>query len=80
MWELSALGRFALPLHVDRVRPAWSEAEGPFFAVVTPVEDGDRFDASVVDARGTVHLRMEGYRTVALPGAVDAEALSLVRT
>jgi hypothetical protein len=82
MWELSSLGRFALPTHVDRVRPAAGAGEGraPFSAVVTPNDTGDRFDATVVDAGGRVHVNLEGYRTVALPGGVDPAALARIRT
>jgi hypothetical protein len=80
LWELTEMGRLALPLHVDRVTTlADQSVGGELFAVVTPRED-DRFDAQVVDAGGRVHVILEGYRTIALPGAVDPETLSLLRT
>jgi hypothetical protein len=46
--------------------------------VVEPRAD-DQFDAAVVDDSGHVHLRMEGYRTVALPVAIDAELVEPLR-
>jgi hypothetical protein len=73
IWELGTTGRLALPQHVARVTaPAFEEAHGRLHAVVEPRAD-DQFDAAVVDDSGHVHLRMEGYRTVALPVAIDAE-------
>jgi len=81
MWELCALGRFALPTEVGRVRlladPA--TAEGRIRALVHPSEDGARFDAWVEDDAGTVILSLEGYRTVELPGALDPAALEALR-
>ena len=47
--------------------------------MVEPRTDGDRFDAAVVDDSGRVHLRMEGYRTVTLPAAIDAKLLEPLR-
>jgi hypothetical protein len=76
IWELGTTGRLALPQHVARVTArAFEEAHGRLHAVVEPRADGDQFDAAVVDDSGRVHLRMEGYRTVALPVAIDAELL-----
>jgi hypothetical protein len=46
--------------------------------VVTPRDGG--VDADVVDEGGRVRMRLEGYRTIELPGAVDAEALDPIRS
>ncbi|HMM36911.1 MAG TPA: hypothetical protein PKA62_19575, partial [Thermoanaerobaculia bacterium] len=71
-----------LPLRVERVRPVRPlEAEsGRLHAVVTPSASGDgSFDARVVDANGNVHLVVEGYRTVELPGGAPADRLAPFR-
>ena len=80
LWELGTSGRMALPTHVDRVllydaRPA---QPAPCWAIVTP-GGAARSDASVVDAAGRVLLRLEGYRTIELPGAPDAALLAPIR-
>jgi len=78
VWELGTAGRMALPTHVDRVsRFASRPAEGRLCAVVTPREGGA--DADVVDEAGNVHVRLEGYRTIELPGGVEADALEPIR-
>jgi hypothetical protein len=33
----------------------------------------------VIDETGRVRVRLEGYRTIELPGDVDAEALAPIR-
>ncbi len=80
IWELGTSGRMALPTHVDRVLlyDAGPAKPGPCWAVVTPTGAG-RSDASVVDAAGRVLLRLEGYRTIELPGAPDAALLAPIR-
>ena len=79
VWELGTAGRMALPTHVDRVRRFAPRApEGRLCAVVTPREGGA--DADVVDETGRVHVRLEGYRTIELPGGVEAGALEPIRT
>jgi hypothetical protein len=79
VWELGTTGRMALPTHVDRVtRFAGADAPGALWAVVTPRDDGGT-DAEVIDDAGHVRLRLEGYRTIELPGGIDAEALAPIR-
>jgi hypothetical protein len=72
LWEAGTTGRLALPLHVDRLQligdPATATA--PVFAVASP-SDGDGFDCSVIDDSGRVLLRLEGYSTVSMPGALS---------
>jgi Polyketide synthase dehydratase N-terminal domain/Polyketide synthase dehydratase domain len=81
VWELGTAGRMALPTHVDRVtRFAGADEPGRLWAVVTPRDGGDGTDAEVIDETGRVRVRLEGYRTIELPGAVDAEALAPIRT
>jgi hypothetical protein len=79
MWELGTAGRMALPTHVDRVLPyAAAEPTGPTYAVVTPRADGAT-DAEVVGPDGEVLVRLEGYRTIALPGGPPEAALAAIR-
>ena len=42
------------------------------FAVARPAEDGT-FDCRVVDSRGDVIVRVDGYRTVGLPGGLPED-------
>lgn len=73
----------ALPTHFDRVLYYGAEHPGAVFALVRPRgEFGDgtaKVDADVVDERGHVLLRLEGYSTTALPDAVEAAALEPIR-
>jgi hypothetical protein len=80
VWELGRSGRMALPTHVDRVVPFEGAAENrPMLAVVRP-GDGDGVDAEVLDEDGRVRMRLEGYRTVELPGSLDPGALDPIRS
>jgi len=76
VWELSTRDRYALPSSVGRVRaiePPWGAI---LTATVTANGDGSEFDAEVVGQDGTVYVILEGYRTVELPGAAEAQDLS----
>jgi hypothetical protein len=72
IWDIGRHGRFGLPEHVDRVvlQPAVGPPRGRVEAVVEPTDGG--FDGRVVDEAGSVLVAVEGYRTVELPGALDA--------
>jgi NAD(P)-dependent dehydrogenase (short-subunit alcohol dehydrogenase family) len=80
LWEIVEQSRMGLPLHIDRVcrLRAPDGVEGPLYAVVTPHPDRGTFDAEVVDTAGNVYVQVGGYRTVALPGGVDAEMLKAI--
>jgi acyl transferase domain-containing protein/acyl carrier protein len=70
LWDIGQSGRLALPAHADLIRTLHRPAgQGPLFAVVHPLRGGT-FDCRVVDSAGDVLVRIDGYRTVALPGAV----------
>jgi hypothetical protein len=76
-------GRLALPQHVRRVSvlAGAEEAAPPLQAVVgPPPEDGTGVDVDVVAADGRIVVRLEGYRTVALPGGTEAVAPSTLGT
>ena len=83
VWEMGIEGRMGLPQHIDRVSLLVcdpEEAEGrSLYAVVTPNPLDGSFDAEVVNAKGTCCLQLSGYRTVAVPGAVDAGRLEALR-
>jgi hypothetical protein len=46
------------------------EAQGRLYAVVT-TNDGEAFDAQVIDDAGNLFVELKDYRTVALPGEVN---------
>jgi hypothetical protein len=77
LWEMSRQHRFGLPLHVDRITvlPVAEGAEHDICAIVTHSLEQGSYDAEVVDSTGKCFVRMTGYRTVALPGSVNLEAV-----
>jgi hypothetical protein len=52
-------------------------AQGQLYGVVTPREAS--FDAKVVDNVGNLYVQLSGYRTVALPSAVDTTAFRVLK-
>jgi NAD(P)-dependent dehydrogenase (short-subunit alcohol dehydrogenase family) len=79
VWEIGTSGRMALPMRVAKVVPTGGAGPAGYgHAVVTPRDDGS-FDALVVDGAGRVGLRLEGYRTVSLPGALDDSQVAPLR-
>jgi hypothetical protein len=74
LWEAGREDRLALPAHVDRLRVvgtvAGEEPEGAL-ALAHPIPSRPgAFDCEVLTPDGDVLLRLEGYRTVALPTAL----------
>ena len=82
LWEMGVQGRMGLPQQVRRVCLLRSPdlAEGHLYAVVTPLPDQGCFDAEVLDTKGNCYLHLSGYRTVAIPDAVDAERLKALQS
>ena len=80
VWELATSGRLALPLGIERAEAASSgiTAAGRVTAQATARDDG-AFDVVVSDEAGTVLVRMLGYRSIALPGGGDANAIRLLQ-
>jgi NAD(P)-dependent dehydrogenase (short-subunit alcohol dehydrogenase family) len=80
-WELGVLGRFGLPRSFERVTLLGGRGSGrtPLVAVVRPTDDGEAFDADVVDADGFVVLQLRGYRSTELPGAVGPDQVQTFR-
>jgi hypothetical protein len=81
LWELGVQGRMGLPRYLREVcllsQP--NPAQGKWYAVVIPGSQGS-FDARVLDENGNCCLRLAGYNTVALPGAVDAKRLEQLQS
>jgi acyl transferase domain-containing protein/NAD(P)-dependent dehydrogenase (short-subunit alcohol dehydrogenase family) len=77
IWEMGIEGRMGLPQHIDRVSILRTpdSSEEPLYAVVTPNPSQGSFDVEVVDSKGTCYLRLNHYRTVAVPNAMDAERM-----
>jgi acyl transferase domain-containing protein/acyl carrier protein len=81
VWEMGIEGRMGLPLGIDRVEifGATENVEDRLYAVVTPNAAKGNFDADIVDAKGNCYLRLTGYRTVAVPNAVDTERVKALQ-
>jgi hypothetical protein len=81
IWEMGTQGRMGLPQHIDRVSllRAPESADTSLYAVVTPGHGGEGFNAEVVDTKGNRYLQLSGYRTVAIPDAVNAERLKALQ-
>jgi acyl transferase domain-containing protein/acyl carrier protein/NAD(P)-dependent dehydrogenase (short-subunit alcohol dehydrogenase family) len=81
--EMGTQGRMGLPQHIDCVSslllPASDLADTRLYAVVNCDQSGGSFDAEVVDTKGNRYLHLSGYRTVAVPNAVDAERLKALQ-
>jgi 3-oxoacyl-(acyl-carrier-protein) synthase/acyl carrier protein/NAD(P)-dependent dehydrogenase (short-subunit alcohol dehydrogenase family) len=79
LWEMGAQGRMGLPQHVDCVSSSLlvipESADTRLYALVTPDPDRGTFDAEVLDTKGNRYLQLSGYRTVAVPNAMDADRL-----
>jgi hypothetical protein len=80
--EMGSDGTMGLPLQIGRIEKLRDASEGASFSVVTRRGQGESagFDAQVLDESGNVYLRMEDYRTVELPGAVDADRIAPIRS
>jgi acyl transferase domain-containing protein len=68
LWQAGIDGVLALPARVDRVLWLRDPATAAGGLVATARQTGDSaFDCQVVDAKGRVIVRLEGYHTVAMP-------------
>ena len=71
-WCIEAKDAMAFPLGFDalKVYRAAAEAAGQrLYALLETRDEGQSFDADVVDESGALYLRLRGYRTVARPGS-----------
>jgi hypothetical protein len=80
LWEAGLAGRLALPRHVDAVRLSSVPAEGPDLVATVRPDGRGGFDCVVRDGEGVIRVRVEGYRTVALPDPVPAEVSASIRS
>ena len=74
LWSIEKKQAMALPLGLDAVTAYRQpeEADGKrLYALVTAVDDGQRYDALVVDENGNVFVDLKGYRTVVMPGTTN---------
>ena len=81
VWELGTAGRMALPTHVD-ARRALRRSRRSGCALGrghASVPTGTAWTPRSSTTSGSVRVRMEGYRTIELPGGVDADALAPIR-
>jgi len=81
IWDLATAGRFALPLRIDRVVAA-PPGTAPFGTPVARAQakDDGSFDVMVVDETGTVLIRLEGYRSIELPGVGGEATVRLLQS
>ncbi len=77
LWEMGAQDRMGLPNQVQCV----SSLKVPnshvrVYAVVTPDPARGTFDAEVVDEDGRRYVHLGGYRTIAMPSAINADQVT----
>jgi acyl transferase domain-containing protein/NAD(P)-dependent dehydrogenase (short-subunit alcohol dehydrogenase family)/acyl carrier protein len=83
LWEMGLQGRMGLPLHIASVSlllPEPDPAQMRLYATVTPNLKTGSFDAEVVDGAGNRYLTLNGYKTVAIPDALNADQLKRLQT
>ncbi len=83
LWEAGREGRLALPAHVDRLSVGGqtpTDGNDALVAIARP-RSGSRggFDCQVLDPDGRVLLRLDGYRTVPMPGALAEDVRAPLR-
>ncbi len=81
LWEMGTHQRMGLPMQVGRLELLAhpSEATGRLLVVVEPDAESGEYAAQVVDEQGTVFVDLRGYRTVELPGPIDARIIEVWR-
>ena len=81
VWELGLQSRMGLPRYVREIvlYQAPTPRDGRLYAIVTPDKVHETFDAEVLDTKGNCYLQLIGYKTVALPDAVNAAGLKALQ-
>ena len=69
LWQAGREDRLALPMRVGSARVVGDPATGTLHARAREIEPGV-FDCVVVDAEGTVIVRLDGYHTIPLPAPI----------
>jgi hypothetical protein len=79
--EIGTQNRMGLPHHVHSVTSLSSSEplETPLYAVVTPDSSRGTFDAEVIDSKGRRYVQLIGYRTIAIPTALNPEQVEPLR-
>jgi NAD(P)-dependent dehydrogenase (short-subunit alcohol dehydrogenase family) len=72
-WEIARTGELGLPTRFARATFYGDGSSDALTAIVTHGETAEHeaYDVDVVDGRGHVRVRLEGYATASLPGAID---------
>jgi hypothetical protein len=79
VWEMGIEGRMGLPQHIERVSVLRTPETGAgLYAIVSPNPSQGSFDAEVIDTEGNRYVQLTGYRTVAVPNAVDVEKVKVL--
>ena len=71
-WCIKAKNSIALPLGFGelKVYREAADAEGQrLYALIETKDDGQTFDANVIDESGAIYVSLREYRTVSRPGA-----------
>ncbi|MGB4810820.1 MAG: SDR family NAD(P)-dependent oxidoreductase, partial [Candidatus Phosphoribacter baldrii] len=82
LWEAGTAHQMALPTRVGRLRVLRDPAtvDGPLYALARPAGES-KFDCAVIDGRGSVVVRMDGYESIVLPAPIpDAVMGALTAT
>lgn len=76
LWEAGTAHRMALPTRVERMRVLADPAgvDGPLYCLARPAGES-RFDCAVVDGKGNVVVRMDGYESIVLPAPIPEQVL-----
>jgi NAD(P)-dependent dehydrogenase (short-subunit alcohol dehydrogenase family) len=76
LWEAGTAHQMALPTRVGRLRVLRDPAtvDGPLYALARPA-GGSRFDCAVVDGRGSVVMRMDGYESIVFPAPIPESVM-----
>ena len=67
----------ALPMAIQSVtvfRQPEAADDKRLYGLIKAINDGEQFDAQVVDDSGALYAIMTGYRTVQLPGSVTLQS------
>jgi NAD(P)-dependent dehydrogenase (short-subunit alcohol dehydrogenase family)/3-hydroxymyristoyl/3-hydroxydecanoyl-(acyl carrier protein) dehydratase len=80
LWEMGAQDRMGLPNKVKSVSSSTiPDPHVRLYAVVTPDPVCGTFDAEVVDMDGHRYVHLDGYRTIAVPNAANADQMKTLQ-
>ena len=79
LWDAARVDLLALPLSVGRVRVLLDPAAATGRLVAHAEALDGHVDAVVVDEKGRVVVRLDGYRTIAMPGGIPDDVRGCLR-